>query len=70
LYQAEGTFPGIDLTRTDAAVQQAFAAVPANPAVASLAELTAHTQPELAAAYITRLEADWTARILQKRPAP
>jgi putative spermidine/putrescine transport system substrate-binding protein len=66
LYRAEGIYPGIDLTRTSAAVQQQFAAVPVSPSVLPLAQLTAHAQPELASGYLTRIEKDWTANVLQR----
>ena len=66
LFTAEGTYPGIDLSRTSAAVRAQFAAVPRSPAVLPLAALTQQAQPELAAAYITRIEKDWKRNVLQK----
>jgi putative spermidine/putrescine transport system substrate-binding protein len=66
LYRAEGIYPGIDLTRTDAATQAAFAAVPLSPSVLPLQTLTRNAQPELASAYISRLEKDWKTQVLQK----
>ncbi|GAA1994857.1 ABC transporter substrate-binding protein [Nakamurella flavida] len=66
LYEAEGIYPGIDLTRTDADVQARFAAVPLSPSVLPLEELTRDAQPELAPEYVARLEQDWTATVLQQ----
>ena len=66
LYGAAGVYPGIDLSRTSAEVQQRFAAVPVPASVLPLAELTRNAQPELAAGYVNRLEKDWTATVLQK----
>ena len=65
LYKAEGTYPGIDIAKTDAATRAAFAAVPLDPSVLPLSQLTAHAQPELASGYVTRLEKDWTTQVLQ-----
>jgi len=66
LFTAEGTYPGIDLSRTSAAIAAQFAAVPRNPSVLPLSALTEHVQPELAAAYISRIEKDWKSNVLQK----
>lgn len=66
LYRAEGIYPGIDLTTVPAGVRAEFAAVPTSPSVLSLRALTARTQPELASGYVTRLEKDWTANVLQR----
>ncbi len=66
LYKTAGVYPGIGLRRTSAQVQQQFAAVPVPASVLPLAELTHNVQPELAAGYLTRLEKDWTATVLQK----
>ena len=66
LYEAEGIYPGIDVTRTDPDVQARFAAVPLHPSVLPLAELTRNAQPELAPEYVARLEKDWTATVLQR----
>jgi putative spermidine/putrescine transport system substrate-binding protein len=66
LFTAEGTYPGIDLSRTSAAVQAQFAAVPRSASVLPLTALTAHVQPELAAAYISGIEKDWKSNVLQK----
>lgn len=66
LYQAEGTYPAIDLTKTSAAVRGRFAAVPLSPSVLPLSTLTAHAQPELASGYVTRIEKDWKSKVLQR----
>lgn len=66
LYKAEGTYPGIDLTRTDAATRAQFTSVPVPPSVLPLDVLTRHAQPELASAYVTRIEQDWKSQVLQK----
>ena len=66
LYQAEGSYPGIDLDKTSPQTRSAFAAVPLSPSVLPLAALLAHAQPELASAYVTRIEKDWKSAVLQK----
>lgn len=66
LYRAEGIYPGIDPARVPADVRAQLAAVPVSPSVLPLEELTANAQPELASGYVTRLEKDWTANVLQK----
>jgi len=66
LYKAEGAYPAIDLSKTDDATRREFAAVPNSPSVLSLADLTRNAQPELASAYISRIEKDWKTRVLQK----
>lgn len=66
LFAAEGSYPGIDLSRTDAAVRAGFAAVPRVPSVLPLSALIQKVQPELAAAYITGIEKDWKSNVLQK----
>lgn len=66
LYRAEGTYPGIDPARASPDVRAQFAAVPVSPSVLPLERLTADAQPELASGYVTRLEKDWTANVLQK----
>ena len=65
LYQAEGIYPGVDVAKTDAATQAAFAAVPLSASVLPLSQLTAHAQPELASGYVTQLEKDWKTEVLQ-----
>ena len=66
LFEANGTYPAIDVSRTSQEVQAAFAAVELSPAVLSLDELTATAQPELASGYLEALELGWTAEVLQK----
>lgn len=66
LYKAEGIYPGIDLDKTSAQTRSAFAAVPLSPSVLPLAALLRHAQPELASAYVTRIEKDWKSAVLQK----
>ncbi|MEO7746004.1 MAG: ABC transporter substrate-binding protein [Actinomycetota bacterium] len=66
LYRAEGTYPGIDPARVPPDVRAQLAAVPVSPSVLPLEKLTADAQPELASGYVTRLEKDWTANVLQK----
>lgn len=65
LYRAEGIYPGIAVARTDASTRAAFAGVKLSPSVLPLNALTRHAQPELASAYITRIEKDWKTRVLQ-----
>ncbi|AXT86285.1 ABC transporter substrate-binding protein [Aeromicrobium sp. A1-2] len=66
LFEATGAYPGIDVSRTSETTQRTFADVPQSPSVLSLEELSANAQPELASAYLTRIEKDWTAQVLQK----
>lgn len=66
LYRAAGIFPGIDVSRTTPAMQKKFADVPTHPSVLSAEKLSQNAQPELGSAYITRLEEDWRAKVLQK----
>ncbi len=66
LYRAEGIYPGIDLSQTTAQTQAAFAAVPVSPSVLPLRDLTRNAQPELASAYVTRIEKDWKTNVLEK----
>ncbi len=66
LYRAEGAYPGIDVSKTSAASRQRFEAVQRSPSVLSLGQLTAHAQPELASAYLSRIEKDWRAKVLQQ----
>jgi putative spermidine/putrescine transport system substrate-binding protein len=66
LYQAEGIYPGIDLAKTTAQVQQEFAAVPISTSVLPLSSLTRDAQPELASGYVTRIEKDWKTNVGQK----
>ena len=66
LYEDTGIYPGIDLSRTPAAVQQAFADVQPSDSVLSIAQLTADAQPELASEYISRIEDGWRTEVLQR----
>lgn len=66
LFEAAGVYPAIDVTRTSKDVQARFAAVEVSPSVLSLAELTRNAQPELASAYLSMIEQDWTTEVLQK----
>ncbi len=66
LYKAEGIYPGIALDKTSPQTRSAFAAVPLSPSVLPLAALLRHAQPELASAYVTRIEKDWKSGVLQK----
>lgn len=66
LFRTAGVYPAIDLDRLSAADRRRFDAVDLGPSVLPLAELTANTRPELAAAYVTRIEADWTTHVLQR----
>ncbi len=66
LYKAEGIYPGIDLAKTTTHVQAEFAAVPISPSVLPLSTLTRDAQPELASAYVTKIENDWKTQVLEK----
>ena len=66
LFKANGSYPGIDVSRVSATVRKQFAAVQQSPSVLSLAQLSANAQPELASDYITRIEKDWTSQVLQR----
>ncbi len=66
LYAADGAYPAIDLQTLPADVQQAFADVPLNPSVLTVAELTANSKPELATGYVTALEQGWKQNVLQR----
>lgn len=66
LFKATGIYPGIDITRTSDETRQQFADVPQSPSVLSLVDLSANAQPELASDYLTRIEKDWTSRVLQQ----
>jgi len=66
LFTAEGIFPGIDVSKTDAATQGKFATVPLSPSVLPLTALTRSSLPELSSAYVTRIETDWRTNVLQR----
>lgn len=66
LYKAEGIYPGLDLAKTSAATRRQFAATATSPSVVPLDALTRHAQPELAAGYVSHLDAGWKTAILQR----
>jgi putative spermidine/putrescine transport system substrate-binding protein len=66
LFKAEGAYPAISLKTLPAAQQQAFAAVDLGPNVLTVAQLTAHTRPELPAAQVTAIEAGWKRHVQQR----
>jgi putative spermidine/putrescine transport system substrate-binding protein len=65
-YVDAGVYPVIEPDRTDPAMRQRFAAVPRNPAVLPLEELTARALPELDPRYVTAVEGGWTTQVLQR----
>ncbi len=67
LLKIKGVYPGIDVTKTSPEVQAQFAAVPVHPSVLPLTAHTENVQPELAAEYLTRIEQDWTTKVLQQQ---
>jgi putative spermidine/putrescine transport system substrate-binding protein len=60
-----GALPGIEMDRTDAATQAAFAAIPAHPSVVSAAELARDALPELQADWIAAIEQGWRDNVGQ-----
>jgi putative spermidine/putrescine transport system substrate-binding protein len=58
-----GTAPGIEMDRTDAAIQEAFTALPSHPSVVSAAELGQAALPELQAGWISAIEQGWLANV-------
>ncbi len=66
LFTANGAYPAIDPAKLSPEQRAAFDAVELGPAVLPLTELTASTQPELPAAYISRIEAGWKTHVLQQ----
>jgi putative spermidine/putrescine transport system substrate-binding protein len=58
-----GTAPGIEMDRTDAAIQEAFAALPSHPSVIAHAELSQMALPELQAGWISAIEQGWLANV-------
>ncbi len=66
LFEANGAYPAIDLAKLPAEERAAFDAVELGPTVLPLTDLTAHTQPELPAGYISRIEAGWKTHVLQQ----
>lgn len=58
-----GTSPGIEMDRADAAIQEAYAALPSHPSVVSSAELGQAALPELQAGWISAIEQGWLANV-------
>jgi putative spermidine/putrescine transport system substrate-binding protein len=65
-YAEGGVYPVVALDRLPDDLRQQFAAVPVNPSVLTLDQLTARAQPELDPAYVTAVDDGWTARVLQQ----
>ena len=61
-----GFTSAIDLTRLPAAQRTAFEAFQQSPYQVPAAELAARTLPEIGTDYLTALEKDWKANVLQK----
>lgn len=66
LFQANGSYPAVDLEFLPSDQRAAFDAVDLGPSVLPLADLTANTRPELQAEYVARIEADWKANVQQR----
>ena len=60
-----GAAPAIEIDRTDAAIQAAFAAIPSHPSVVPAAELARHALPELQADWIAAIERGWIDNVGQ-----
>jgi putative spermidine/putrescine transport system substrate-binding protein len=58
-----GTGPAIEIDRTPAEVQAAFAALPTHPSVIPAAELSSLALPELQADWISAIEQGWIANV-------
>jgi len=58
-----GTSPGIEIDRTPADIQAAFAALPSHPSVVSAADLAQAALPELQAGWISAIEQGWQANV-------
>ena len=65
-YADAGSYPAIDVARTDPATREAFAAVQSDPSVLPLEQLTADVRPELDSGYVTAVDDAWTAGVLQR----
>lgn len=63
---AAGFAPAIDVTKLDAADKKAYDAVPVPESQLAPAELSKKVLPEVSSEYVTKLEKDWTANVLQK----
>jgi putative spermidine/putrescine transport system substrate-binding protein len=61
-----GTSPGIEMDRTSAEVQAAFAAIERHPSVVSAEELAKNALPELQADWISAIEQGWIANVAEK----
>ena len=66
LFKADGAYPAIAVNSLPTADRQAFGQVDLGQSVLTPEQLTAHTRPELPAAYVTRLEADWKTHVQQQ----
>ena len=60
-----GTSPGIEMDRTSAEVQAAFAAIERHPSVIAADELAKNALPELQASWISAIEQGWTKNVGQ-----
>lgn len=60
-----GTSPGIEMDRTDAEIQAAFAAIERHPSVVSDAELAENALPELQSEWISAIEQGWVQNVGQ-----
>ncbi len=60
-----GAAPGIEMDRTNPAIQSAFAALPSHPSVVSMADLALNALPELQAGWISAIEQGWIANVGQ-----
>lgn len=58
-----GAQPGIDLTRVEADIAEAFAAIPRHPNVAPAEDLAANALPELEASWISAIEQGWIENV-------
>ncbi len=61
-----GTSPGIEMDRTSAEVQAAFAAIERHPSVVLAEELAKNALPELQADWISAIEQGWIANVAEK----
>ncbi len=64
--QGAGFTPVLVTSRLDAADQARFRSLPQPPSQVPLDVLAMHTLPEVSSAYVTALEKDWKANVLQK----
>jgi putative spermidine/putrescine transport system substrate-binding protein len=61
-----GDYPAIDLTRIGKAWARKFASIPTPPSVLPYAKLVKNANPELQAAWVTRIENGWKQNVLQQ----